>query len=158
MLETPQCEGMIELAYTEPERALLRVAASTCPREEARLQLADDIVQYHILQGLAVTAGSAFGEAIAPDRQTCWKLFTAIPPRPDNQSTQIHVGGKAFTKHSHRDSSGWWGTSNGTNANKNKLAEACFDRIWATSCYSRFRGPCGGRPWHAFPKGQQQQQ
>lgn len=125
---------MVELDYAEPERQHLRKAVAklgnTAPSQH--VQVAQDVVQYHILQGLAVTAGAALGRDDIPDRATCWKLFTALPLKPDNQSTPMHVGGKAFTKHSHRDSSGWWGTSTGTNANKNRLAGDCFELIWET--------------------------
>ncbi|KAK9897373.1 hypothetical protein P389DRAFT_194995 [Cystobasidium minutum MCA 4210] len=127
---------MSELDYAEPERERLRQAiqaprGESSPSSSTHVQLATDIIQYHILQGLAVTAGSAFGENTAPSKHTCFKLFTALPSKLDNKSTPMHVGGKAFTKHSHRDSSGWWGSSTGTSAHKNNLAEACFERIWA---------------------------
>lgn len=134
MIPTPVCEGMSELEYAEPERERLRQAIASLGLSSSstqHVQLAQDILQFHILQGLAVTVGSALGADCAPDKDNCWELFTALPSKPDNQSTPMHVGGKAFTKHSHRDSSGWWGTSTGTNANKNKLAEACFEQIWA---------------------------
>lgn len=132
MIDTPHCKGMVELEYAEPERQRLRQAIADLGNASPvqHVQVAQDVLQYHILQGLAVTAGSALGRDDVRDKATCWKLFTALPPKPDNQSTPMHVGGKAFTKHSHRDSSGWWGTSTGTNAAKNRLAEKCFDRIW----------------------------
>lgn len=132
MLDTPCCAGMTELEHAEAERERLRLLIATFGElpVTAHVQLAHDVIEYHILQGLAVTAGSAFGYNSVLDRSACWRLFTALPAKPDGQSTPMHVGGKAFTKHSHRDSSGWWGTSTGTNANKNSLAEACFDRIW----------------------------
>lgn len=138
MISTPRCEGMTELAYAEPERTRLRGAVALLEVASSSLQhvqLAQDVVQLHILQGLAVTPGSAFGEGPPPDRETCWKLFTALPAKRDNQSTPMHVGGKAFTKHSHRDSSGWWGISTGTNENKNRLAEDCFKRIWEVATW-----------------------
>lgn len=120
------------MAYAEPERAHLRLlASSSMSTPQHVLQLAQDVIQYHILQGLAVTAGSALGEYNDLDEDTALSLFTALPPSPDKQPTPMHVGGKAFTKHSHRDGSiGWWGESTGTNAHKNTLAENCFHRIW----------------------------
>lgn len=131
MLDTPHCRGLAELEYAEPDRQRLRQAVAGLGASQLQhVQLAQDVIQYHILQGLAVTAGSAFGQDDMPDKTTCWTLFTALPPKPDNQSTPMHVGGKAFTKHSHRDSSGWWGASTGTNACKNRQAEVCFNRVW----------------------------
>jgi len=127
---------MAELEYAEPERARLRVLAASISTSPLRhVQLATDAIEYHILQGLAVTAGSAFGQDSTLDRPTAFSLFTALLARPDGQSTPLHVGGKAFTKHSHRDSSGWWGISTGTNADKNSLAEDCFNRIWDSNTW-----------------------
>ena len=91
---------------------------------------ATDVIQLHILLGLAVTAGSAYGE-VPPTRDVCWSLFTQSHERADvKQTTSLTKGGVAYTKHAHRASDGWWGVSTGTNAAKNKAAEVMFARIW----------------------------
>lgn len=130
---------MTELAFAEAERSNLRgkVRASWQGSSSSPVQLAQDVIQYHILQGLAVTAGSAFDCGVTPPgKALCEELFRALPSRPDNQEIPLHVGGKAFTKHCHRDSSGWWGESKGTTSHKNALAETCFERIWEGRTWS----------------------
>lgn len=106
-LPAPVCHGMSELAFAAHERtALNAVIASSDDRNSNYTALAQDVIHLHILYGLAVTAGSAYGER-PPNRELCWRLFTAPTAKTDKQAVQMHVGGKAFTKHSHRASSGW---------------------------------------------------
>lgn len=94
---------MQELSYAERERETLNSVNDGNPT----LYYATDILQYHIIQGLAVTSGSALGYS-APDREKCWTLFLEPTAKADwKQAVQMHQGGKAFTKHSHRASSGW---------------------------------------------------
>lgn len=128
-LVQPACDGMKELAFAQPERARLSGKVDGAGGLYG-LMLATDVVQLHILHGYAVTAGSAYGHA-APKRSTCTQLFTAVHDQRDNNTqAQLHVGGRAFTKHAHRASDGWWGASTGSNAAKNAAAQAIFDRIW----------------------------
>lgn len=152
-IPAPICNGIHELSYAETERSYLNNLLPTST-QASLLYHAQDVLQMHILQGLAVTAGSALGE-LAPDRQECWRLFRTPTIKRDSQTVQMHVGGKAFTKHSHRASDGWsvtrssppvltaqgsdiavrilghrWGQSLGPPAQKNALAESAFNRIW----------------------------
>ena len=62
---------------------------------------------------------------------TCHALFMQPPANTSSgtQAVYLHAGGKAFTKHAHRASDGWWGLSTGSNANKNATAEKVFARI-----------------------------
>ena len=101
MLRTPVCSGMSELLYAACERAVLNAIPNVC------LNHATDPIQYHILLGLACTAGSAFGYA-PPSLSECCESFIQAHDKRDKQAVQMHRGGKAFTKHSHRDSSGWY--------------------------------------------------
>ena len=101
-LSNPHCHGMYEMPYAAPERALLQRINDGRPS----LLDATDYMQYHILKGLAVTTGSAFGYD-PPGRELAWKLFLQQTEKADKQLVQLHKGGKAFTKHSHRATSGW---------------------------------------------------
>lgn len=128
MIAQPVCVGMTEVAYAQRERERLNRDMSMLGHS---LCLATDAIQLHLLHGLALTVGSALGHA-PPRRALCWTLFTSLPPgKLRSGQTQMHVGGRAFTKHAHRDTTNnWWGTSTGTEADKNASAEACFARIW----------------------------
>ncbi len=127
-LQRPLCNRMQELAFAQPERERLsRVIESN---DGSARSLATDVLELHILQGYAVTAGSAYGHA-APSRSECFKLFTVVHDlRDNNTSAQLHKGGRAFTKHAIRASDGWWGVSTGTNHDKHATAEQAFERIW----------------------------
>ena len=137
MLAHPVCLGMTEVAYARRERDIL----NRCQCQNS-LCLATDAIQLHLLHGLALTVGSALVHA-RPCRDLCWTLFTSLPApnkldttRIRTGQTQMHVGGRAFTKHAHRDvTNSWWGTSTGTEANKNAAAEACFERIWEAATW-----------------------
>lgn len=122
----PTCAGMKVVCWAEEERGRLaghvhetadrfksdeeeQPTMTTKDSRQVRRWLtmyATDVVQLHILRGLAVTAGSAFGYD-PPDRQTCWQEMTTAGSEDDRQTIQLHRGGKAFTKHAHRASSGW---------------------------------------------------
>lgn len=136
-LPHPHCEGMSELVYASAERIALRadhlrgaMDDDDALTESPSLCLATDVIQYHILLGLAVTGGSAFGHE-APGEELCRQLFTEACDRPDKQAVQLHKGGKALTKHCHRASSGWWGPCTGRPLDKNISSEAVLDRIIA---------------------------
>ncbi|KAL7004780.1 hypothetical protein EMMF5_005695 [Cystobasidiomycetes sp. EMM_F5] len=120
---------MRELDFAQAERDSLNANHDANGWTTPRLSLATDVIQLHILQGLAVTAGSAYGE-VPPCREMCWTSFIEEHTKQDKQAIQMHKGGRAFTKHSHRDSSGWWGVSTGTNSDKNAMAERVFNLIW----------------------------
>lgn len=124
LLPTPHCKGMTELPYASAERDKLRgnLGCLTCSTSFASdppevengnrgddatpLSFATDVVQYHILQGLAVTAGAAFGHD-PPSTEQCRALFVEPCEKGSNQVVQLHKGGKALSKHAHRASSGW---------------------------------------------------
>lgn len=133
MLQRPSCAGMRELDFAQAERDSLNANHDANGWTTPRLSLATDVIQLHILQGLAVTAGSAYGE-VPPCREMCWTSFIEEHTKQDKQAIQMHKGGRAFTKHSHRDSSGWWGVSTGTNSDKNAMAERVFNLIWNGRC------------------------
>lgn len=128
---------MTEVAYAQPERDILNRLQTP-----HTLFLATDAMQLHLLHGLALTVGSALGHA-PPSHALCRILFTSLPAsnkldttRVRTGQTQMHVGGRAFTKHAHRDvTNSWWGTSTGTEADKNAAAEACFERIWEAATW-----------------------
>ena len=128
-LQQPRCDGMQELAFAQLERERLSHIIES-NGSGSLSSLATDVLEYHILQGYAVTTGSAYGYA-APSREECFKLFIAVhDARDNNSSAQLHKGGRAFTKHAIRASDGWWGVSTGTNHDKNATAEQAFERIW----------------------------
>lgn len=133
-LKWPDCDGLDELPFAEAERSRLSRIVGDVEPTSAQF-LATDALELHILHGFAVTAGSAYGH-VPPSQSDCFELFCQVHDRRDNNvKAQLHVGGRAFTKHAHRASDGFWGISTGSNAAKNGLAEAVFERIWSNATW-----------------------
>lgn len=51
------------------------------------------------------------------------------PPPKKGKPSQLTVGARALTKHCHRASDGWWGTSGGSEAAKNAWGKETLARI-----------------------------
>eukprot|EP01086_Lenisia_limosa_P015684 TRINITY_DN5185_c0_g1_i1.p1 TRINITY_DN5185_c0_g1~~TRINITY_DN5185_c0_g1_i1.p1 ORF type:complete len:326 (-),score=37.66 TRINITY_DN5185_c0_g1_i1:17-994(-) len=82
------------------------------------------------LLGVRSTIGSA--RYVAPPGRVA--LHDSFTQRYDSKA-QISCGARALAKHFHRDSTGWWGSSTGTEASKNAHAESKLETILSNAAW-----------------------
>jgi hypothetical protein len=118
-IPTPRCYRMSELPSAAPERERL----SILPPDERVHESTINPLAFHITQGLAVTVGSALGHS-PPAGDLCRKAFDKL------RKGGLTEGARAWSKHAHRDGSGWWGVCKGPKEQQNEEARSVFERIW----------------------------
>ncbi|XP_061365169.1 uncharacterized protein LOC133308551 [Gastrolobium bilobum] len=83
------------------------------------------------LLGLVHTTGT-IPNALPPPRSTLLASFN-LPCKPDEFA--LTHGARALAKHACRSSSGYWGSLDGNDSNKNKLAMDVINRLIAHCCW-----------------------
>ncbi|CAB3983158.1 Hypothetical predicted protein [Paramuricea clavata] len=103
-----------------------------CTRKGLILEILENLKLRGILDllGMKQTVGSV--DILPPSLSTIWESFT----RKHKQNAELSCGARALSKHCHRDStSQWWGTSTGSEGNKNEHANQVLDKILADAVW-----------------------
>ena len=98
----------------------------TCIRKGLIVEILEHLGFRGILDllGMKQTVGSV--DMLPPSLSTLWESFQ----RKHKPNAELSCGARALSKHCHRDStSQWWGTSTGSESNKNEHANQVLDKI-----------------------------
>ena len=98
----------------------------TCIRKRLIVEILEQLGLRGILDllGMKQTVGSV--DMLPPSLLTLWESFQ----RKHKPNAELSCGARALSKHCHRDStSQWWGTSTGSESNKNEHANQVLDKI-----------------------------
>ncbi len=98
----------------------------TCIRKRLIVEILEQLGLRGILDllGMKQTVGSV--DMLPPSLSTLWESFQ----RKHKPNAELSCGARALSKHCHRDStSQWWGTSTGSESNKNEHANQVLDKI-----------------------------
>ncbi|XP_008460027.1 uncharacterized protein LOC103498964 isoform X3 [Cucumis melo] len=85
------------------------------------------------LLGLAHTAGTV-ADVLPPPRSALLSSFV-LPYKPKGKGIKLTHGAKALAKHHHRSSSKYWGTFDGNDSEKNRLAMNTIVHLIAHCCW-----------------------
>ena len=125
-----ECRNVIEAQKTKDFINLklksFFLAEKNCIKKELILQILENLKLRGILDllGMKQTVGSV--NTLPPSLTTLWDSFK----RKHRPNAGLSCGARALSKHCHRDStSQWWGTSTGSESNKNDHADRVLDKI-----------------------------
>ncbi|XP_021821592.1 uncharacterized protein LOC110763145 [Prunus avium] len=85
------------------------------------------------LLGLAHTTGST-PDALPPPTSTLLSSFV-LPYKLNVEGSTLTHGARALAKHAHRSSSKYWGSLDGSDSNKNRLALDVISRLMTHCCW-----------------------
>ncbi|XP_059654769.1 uncharacterized protein LOC132301528 isoform X3 [Cornus florida] len=123
--EKERSNGVLAIRVTKPAAQLYIPLASIL------LGLSYEGVQR--LLGLTRTAGT-IPEALPPPRSTLLLSFL-LPHNPEVKGSILTDGARALAKHINRSSDGYWGSFNGSDSDKNRLAVDVITRLIDHCCW-----------------------
>ncbi|ONI29463.1 hypothetical protein PRUPE_1G199500 [Prunus persica] len=126
--------------YTEEKErsnGVLAICVSKFPLQPyislARLLFGLSLGGLQGLLGLAHTTGST-PDALPPPTSTLLSSFV-LPYKLNVEGSTLTHGARALAKHAHRSSSKYWGTLDGSDSNKNRLALDVITRLMTHCCW-----------------------
>ncbi|CAL8992769.1 unnamed protein product [Prunus brigantina] len=126
--------------YTEEKErsnGVLAICVSKFPHQPyislARMLFGLSLGGLQGLLGLAHTTGST-PDALPPPTSTLLSSFV-LPYKLNVEGSTLTHGARALAKHAHRSSSKYWGTLDGSDSNKNRLALDVISRLMTHCCW-----------------------
>ncbi|KAI9202544.1 uncharacterized protein BJ171DRAFT_513383 [Polychytrium aggregatum] len=120
---------------------MARVADGLDDPAEAQSKMVAAFIEQHftmpnllIILGHSFTVGSS-QNTLPPMVEDCFGSFALRHPRDLKNAIGLTVGAKAWSKHAHRATTGYWGSVKGTTQDKNETAAKLLARIFSEAVW-----------------------